>query len=596
MRLKQIKLAGFKSFVDSTTVTLPGNRCAVVGPNGCGKSNIIDAVRWVMGESSAKQLRGENLTDVIFNGSNARQPTAIASIELIFDNSDGRIGGEFSSYGEIAIRRQVNRESQSNYFLNGEKCRRRDIMDIFLGTGFGPRSYSIIEQGMISQLVESKPEELRVYLEEAAGISKYKERRRETENRVRHTQENLDRLTDIRDELGKRLDHLQKQARAAERYEEFKDSERRLTAELHAIRLVRLQSRINNRQEHIRELEVNLSACQADTQRLDTAIEKSRGQQEEIGQRLTKVQGEFYQIGSDVSRIEDSIKFNKARIEQLEQDQESLRLREEETSYQLSEDDKQIVDLNELIKTLLPEASLAEQIDDKLYAAQSEFALNHQKCQQDWEHFKEDEASNQREIEVQESRIEHLEQILQRLRSRFEQLELDVTSTSGSESNYDVDSLEAEIGQIENRRGKLDKNIDNCLNELAVVREEIIKLESDLETARNDSNDLRHQVANLEGLQQAALGQNEEDADDWIKEKGLAGLKRLGESISVVPGWESAVEIVLSGYLKGIQVKDLRVYEKKFEWRFTRRNNLAGSPIRRRIKRRITPSCFLNYW
>src|SRR5690606_24836205 len=206
MRLKQIKLAGFKSFVDPTTVTLPSNRCAVVGPNGCGKSNIIDAVRWVMGESSAKQLRGENITDVIFNGSNTRKPTAQASIELIFDNSDGRIGGEYAAYSEISIRRQVTRDAQSNYFLNGQRCRRRDIMDIFLGTGFGPRSYSIIEQGMISQLVEAKPEDLRVYLEEAAGISKYKERRRETENRIRHTRENLDRLRDLREELGRQLE------------------------------------------------------------------------------------------------------------------------------------------------------------------------------------------------------------------------------------------------------------------------------------------------------------------------------------------------------------------------------------------------------
>ena len=266
MRLKQIKLAGFKSFVDPTTVTLPGNRCAVVGPNGCGKSNIIDAVRWVMGESSAKQLRGENLTDVIFNGSNARQPTAVASIELIFDNSDGRIGGEYAAYTDIAIRRQVNRESQSHYFLNGEKCRRRDIMDIFLGTGFGPRSYSIIEQGMISQLVEAKPEELRVYLEEAAGISKYKERRRETENRVKHTRENLSRLSDIREELAKRLEHLQKQAKAAERYEELKESERKLKAEFHSVRLIALKSMIDDRKKIVGGLEMELAAYQSEYQ------------------------------------------------------------------------------------------------------------------------------------------------------------------------------------------------------------------------------------------------------------------------------------------------------------------------------------------
>ncbi|MCF7980856.1 MAG: AAA family ATPase, partial [Pseudomonadales bacterium] len=191
MRLKSIKLAGFKSFVDPTTVRFPSNLTAVVGPNGCGKSNIIDAVRWVMGESSAKTLRGESMTDVIFSGSNARMPVGQASIELIFDNSDHSVTGEYASYNEISVRRTVTRELQSTYYLNGSRCRRRDIQDIFLGTGLGPRSYSIIEQGMISRFVEAKPDELRIFIEEAAGISKYKERRRETENRMRHTRENL---------------------------------------------------------------------------------------------------------------------------------------------------------------------------------------------------------------------------------------------------------------------------------------------------------------------------------------------------------------------------------------------------------------------
>lgn len=205
MRLKSIKLAGFKSFVDPTTVNFPSNLCSVVGPNGCGKSNIIDAVRWVMGESSAKNLRGESMTDVIFNGSGGRKPVGQASIELIFDNSDATITGEYAGFNEISIKRKVTREAQNFYYLNGSKCRRRDITDIFLGTGLGPRSYAIIEQGMISKLIEAKPEELRVFIEEAAGISKYKERRRDTENRMRRTHENLERLTDIREELERQL-------------------------------------------------------------------------------------------------------------------------------------------------------------------------------------------------------------------------------------------------------------------------------------------------------------------------------------------------------------------------------------------------------
>lgn len=236
MRLKCIKMAGFKSFVDITTVVLPSNLCAVVGPNGCGKSNIIDAVRWVMGESSAKQLRGESLTDVIFNGSSSRKAVGQASVELIFDNSQGRLGGEYASWGEISIKRKVTRDGQSNYYLNGDKCRRRDITDIFLGTGLGPRSYAIIEQGMISSLIDAKPEELRVYIEEAAGISKYKERRRDTENRIKRTKENLDRLNDIRQELSNQINKLERQAKAAEKFTELKKDERKNKAKHLAFR------------------------------------------------------------------------------------------------------------------------------------------------------------------------------------------------------------------------------------------------------------------------------------------------------------------------------------------------------------------------
>lgn len=194
MRLKQIKLAGFKSFVDPTRIPFPNPLTAIIGPNGCGKSNVIDAVRWVLGESSAKHLRGDSMTDVIFNGSSARRPVSVAGVELVFDNREGRLGGQYASYEEIAVKRQVSRDGESLYFLNGQKCRRKDITDLFMGTGLGPRSYAIIEQGMISRLIESRPQELRVFIEEAAGISRYKERRRDTENRIRHTRENLERL------------------------------------------------------------------------------------------------------------------------------------------------------------------------------------------------------------------------------------------------------------------------------------------------------------------------------------------------------------------------------------------------------------------
>lgn len=222
MRLSRIKLAGFKSFVDPTSFQLPTNLVGIVGPNGCGKSNVIDAVRWVMGEMSAKHLRGESMADVIFNGSSSRKPVGAASIELFFDNSDGSIGGQYAQYSEIALRRTLARDGTSSYFLNGARCRRKDITDLFLGTGLGSRSYAIIEQGMVSRLIDAKPDEMRAYIEEAAGISKYKERRRETETRIQHTRDNLARLTDLREEITKQIDYLQRQAKAAERYKELK--------------------------------------------------------------------------------------------------------------------------------------------------------------------------------------------------------------------------------------------------------------------------------------------------------------------------------------------------------------------------------------
>ncbi|HZF97949.1 MAG TPA: AAA family ATPase, partial [Pseudoxanthomonas sp.] len=236
MRLSTIKLAGFKSFVDPTTLHLPTNMTGVVGPNGCGKSNIIDAVRWVMGESSASRLRGDSLTDVIFSGSSVRKPVSQATVELVFDNSDHTIAGAASmgsvaGFNEISVKRLVSRDGTSSYYLNGTKCRRRDITDLFLGTGLGPRSYSIIEQGMISQIIEARPEDLRIYLEEAAGISKYKERRKETETRIRHTRENLERLTDLREQIGKQLEHLKRQARQAEQYQALQDERKVKDAE-----------------------------------------------------------------------------------------------------------------------------------------------------------------------------------------------------------------------------------------------------------------------------------------------------------------------------------------------------------------------------
>src|SRR5579872_4219124 len=261
MRLNRIRLSGFKSFVDPTTIHLPGNLTGIVGPNGCGKSNVIDAVRWVMGELSARHLRGDSMADVIFNGSSARKPVGAASVELLFDNSDGKIGGAYASYSEISLRRIVERDGTSSYFINGGRCRRKDITQLFLGTGLGSRSYAIIEQGMISRVIDAKPEDMRMFVEEAAGISRYKERRRETEARVAETRENLERLQDVRDEVEKQIRHLQRQAATARRYQALKEQERRLTAEVLALKLRDLDSGSEVHDSAMRERDLTMQSA-----------------------------------------------------------------------------------------------------------------------------------------------------------------------------------------------------------------------------------------------------------------------------------------------------------------------------------------------
>src|ERR1700731_3805766 len=293
MRLTKIKLAGFKSFVDPTVVSFPSNLTGIVGPNGCGKSNVIDAVRWVMGELSARHLRGDSMADVVFNGSSARKPVGTASVELIFDNADGKIGGPYASYNEVSLRRQVARDGTSNYFINGVRCRRKDITQLFLGTGLGSRSYAIIEQGMISRIIEARPDDLRAFLEEAAGISRYKERRRETENRIGHTRENLDRLNDLREEVEKQIRHLQRQAATARRYQTLKEEERKLQAESLALRMQSLDTEAEMRDAATTSCETAMQAVLADLREAEAEIERIRVDQASKTDALGAIQSRF---------------------------------------------------------------------------------------------------------------------------------------------------------------------------------------------------------------------------------------------------------------------------------------------------------------
>ena len=316
MQLKHIKLAGFKSFVDATRISFPSNLVAVVGPNGCGKSNVIDAVKWVLGELSAKNLRGDSMSDVIFNGSDLRKASGQCSIELLFDNSSGKIGGEYAAYNEISIKRLMTRDSQSSYFINSTKCRRKDVQDLFLGTGLGPNSYAIIEQGMVSNLVSAKPEELRVHIEEAAGVSKYRERRKETEQRIKKTKENLSRVKDIKDEISRLIRRLEGQASAADKYNKLKAEEK--DHELKVAMLFSLEAK-NNRDSLQKKLDATLrdqTIKDAEAKTKQSQIDKYRTENESVRASYDEAQKNFYSIGADIARFEADLQnLNKTLIQ-----------------------------------------------------------------------------------------------------------------------------------------------------------------------------------------------------------------------------------------------------------------------------------------
>lgn len=557
MRLTKIKLAGFKSFVDPTTIHIPTNLVGIVGPNGCGKSNTIDAVRWVMGESSAKHLRGDSMADVIFNGSNARKPVGHASVELIFDNSEGKVTGQYAHYNEISIKRQVSRDGQSNYYLNGTRCRRRDITDIFLGTGLGPRSYSIIEQGMISRLIEAKPEELRIFLEEAAGISKYKERRRETENRIRHTHENLDRLNDLRDEIEKYLEKLQRQARTAERYKELKQQERRLRAELLTLKYSALHQEFATKERAIKEQETALEGVVAEQRAIETEIEKSRESLVEANETFNEVQGRYYGLGAEIARLEQAIQHSK---ESRQRQQEELKKAEQawnEVEAHISVDGKR---LQELDSELTEKQPVLEQLQGRAEASrealqQAEQAM--QQWQSEWETFNQRAAEPQQTAQVERARIDQLERQLAQYEQRLARIEEEKNRLDDSQLQQEIDALSSQEAEraraVETLQGELD-TIRNRINEL---RYQLQKQQQDLEALHSTQQEARGRLVSLEALQKAALGKEGGAVSAWLESRGLHEAPRLAEQLQVESGWERAVETVLGSYLEAVCVEDL---------------------------------------
>lgn len=555
MRLKCIRLAGFKSFVDPTTVNFPSNMAAVVGPNGCGKSNIIDAVRWVMGESSAKNLRGESMTDVIFNGSSGRKPVSQASIELVFDNSETTLVGEYAAYAEISIRRKVTRDGQNSYYLNGTKCRRRDITDIFLGTGLGPRSYSIIEQGMISKLIEAKPEELRNFIEEAAGISKYKERRRETENRIRRTQENLARLTDLREELERQLERLHRQAQAAEKYREYKAQERQMKARLSALRWRDLDEQVRQRESVIGDHGVSHEALVAEQRNADASIERLRDGHHELSERFNQVQGRFYSVAGDIARVEQSIQHGQQRLRQLQDDFKEAERTRLETESHLGHDRTLLATLGEELAMLEPEQEMTLAAAEEAAAALEEAELGMHGWQEQWDSFNSRSAEPRRQAEVQQARLQQLETSLERQAERQRKLVEEREQLGSDPQDAAMLELAEQLASSEMLLEELQLCEEQVIERLESAREQLQQATQAQQQAQGDLQRLGGRLASLEALQQAALEPGA-GAAQWLHGQGLEQQPRLAEGLRVEPGWELAVETVLGADLQAVLVDD----------------------------------------
>ncbi|HVY07630.1 MAG TPA: chromosome segregation protein SMC [Burkholderiales bacterium] len=554
MRLTHIKLAGFKSFVDPTHIPVPGQLVGVVGPNGCGKSNVIDAIRWVLGESSARQLRGENMQDVLFNGSGERKPTGRASVELVFDNSLGKAAGAWSTYAEISVKRVLERDGESSYFLNNQHVRRRDIADIFLGTGLGGRGYAIIEQGMISRIIEAKPEDLRSFLEEAAGVSKYRERRRETELRLEDTRENLLRVDDIRQELGKQLEHLESQAEKAGKYREFEAGLKRTQQLLWVLRKRDAQKQ---RAKIVQDIDATGIELEAETARLRDAekrVEELRSRHFGASDAVHAAQGTLYEVNAEIARVEQQVQFlrdNRNRAEQrlgtlraqeAEQGvrQESLQAAHAENTRALALADEQLAASEQALveaRQALPVADAAHRSAQALLG-RAQDALT----------------QAEQQLRLEETRKGHAEKLLLQLDSRRTRLEEE-------RDGLEVPNL-SELVRLESEIRELGHQIDGQRGEFEICEAELPRLEQSVQFADESAEQVRQRLHQLDARLTALQSLQDRvsragELEPWLDRNDLRRNPHLWQGLRIRDGWEDALEAVLRERLNSVGLADL---------------------------------------
>ncbi|MDH4174316.1 MAG: chromosome segregation protein SMC, partial [Betaproteobacteria bacterium] len=553
MRLHQIRLSGFKSFVDPTSIHFPGQLVGIVGPNGCGKSNVIDAVRWVLGETRASALRGDSMQDVIFNGSGNRKPLARASVELMFDNSLGRAGGQWNQYAELSVKRVLQRDGESSYYINNQHVRRRDVTDMFLGTGLGPRAYAIIEQGMISRVIEAKPDELRVFLEEAAGVSRYKERRKETEHRLEDTRSNLARVTDIRMELGAQIEKLEAQAKVATRYQEIQ-AELQLKQQL--LWFLRRRDAAAERERHAQEIAGQANALEAGTATLrevESRLETARAAHYAAGDSMNAAQAALYAANAEVARLESELRH-------VEETRQRLEFQHAERRTQLGTWREQRAQLTQALHMWAGRAGGARQ---RVSDAQARATLEGGRLPEAERAFRQAQEQQtecrsqllraESRAQLEQSNLEHVERALAALAQRRERLLTERRSLLQPDA--------AALAAQEARRAAGDAAIVEGEATLTGLQAECDALEAERASAEEHLSVASHEHAAAEA-QLATLGQIQAAAEDnaplrdWLERNDLHALPRLWQQVRIDPGWEVAVESVLRERLHALDVAD----------------------------------------
>ncbi len=554
MRLTSIKLAGFKSFVDPTHFQVPGQLVGVVGPNGCGKSNIIDAVRWVLGESRASELRGESMQDVIFNGSTARKPGSRASVELIFDNSEGCAAGQWSAYGEIAVKRVLTRDGTSSYYINNLSARRRDIQDIFLGTGLGPRAYAIIGQGMIARIIEAKPEELRVFLEEAAGVSKYKERRRETENRLHDTRENLTRVEDIIRELSANLEKLEAQAVVATKYKELQADGEEKQRLLWLLRKNEAGNEAERQQRAIRDAQIELEAQTARLREVEAQLETLRVAHYSASDAMQGAQGALYEANAEVSRLEAEIRFIVESRNRVQAQIAALSAQREQWNAQAQKARDDIETASEALSEGEEKAAIAQENAAAQHDALPALEARWRDAQAQLNDERAGIARAEQALKLEAAYQRNADRQLQQLQQRQERLKNEA-------GGLDVPD-EAQLEDLRVQLAEHEEILREAQERLADAQETVPRLDSERreaqERVQKESAQIHQLEARLAALRQLQDSvQTEGKIQPWLDKHELGALPRLWKKLHVEAGWEAALESVLRERLAALEISNL---------------------------------------